>query len=68
MVQTSGGIAGGGVEDEIIDPLTHKKAIPVVVQSTGHFRPELGESITTAMQRNIDDMAVEIVSVMEKGW
>jgi hypothetical protein len=64
---TSGPLAGGG-EEEIIDPLTRKKAIPVVVRSVAHFRPELGESITTAMQRNIDDMAVQIVSVMEKGW
>jgi hypothetical protein len=67
--ETSGGIAGGGeVEEEIIDPLTRKKAIPVVVRSVAHFRPELGESLTTAMQQNIDRMAVQIVSVMEKGW
>jgi hypothetical protein len=64
---TSGGIIGGG-EEEIIDPLTKKKAIPVVVRSVSHFRPELGESITTAMQHNIDDIAVQTVSVMEKGW
>jgi hypothetical protein len=66
---TSGGIIGGGeAEEAIIDPETRKKAIPVIVRSVAHFRPELGESITTAMQRNIDDMAVQIVSVMEKGW
>jgi hypothetical protein len=67
--ETSGGIAAGGdVEEEILDPLTRKKAIPVVVRSVAQFRPELGESITTAMQKNIDRLAVQIVSAMEKGW
>ena len=65
---TSGPIEVNGVEGEIIDPLTRKKAIPVIVRSVAHYRPELGESFTTALQSNIDQMATEIVSVMEKGW
>jgi hypothetical protein len=65
---SSGAIAGGGVEEEILDPVSRKKAIPVVVRSTAHFIPELGESITTSLQKNYDRMAVQIVSVMEEGW
>ncbi len=41
---------------------------PVVITSTADFAPELGESITTAQQRNINRMAVQIVSMMEKPW
>jgi hypothetical protein len=55
-------------DDAPIDPATKKKAVPIVMRSIAHFRPELGESITTAMQRNIDRMAVQIVSAMEAGW
>ncbi len=55
-------------EEAILDPATKKKAVPIVMRSIGHFRPELGESITTAMQRNIDRMAVQIVSALEQGW
>lgn len=62
------GPMGAPDEEEILDPLTKKKIIPVLMRTTAHFRPELGESITTAMQRNIDRMAVQIVSAMEKGW
>jgi hypothetical protein len=40
----------------------------VVLRSVGHYRPELGESLTTAMQKNFDRMAVQIVSAMEKPW
>lgn len=41
---------------------------PVLVQSIGGFIPELGESITTAYQRNVNRLAVQIVSMMEKPW
>jgi hypothetical protein len=67
--EATGGIAAGSeVEEEIIDPLTRKKAVPVIVRSVAQFRPELGESITTSMQKNIDRLAVQVVSVMEKSW
>jgi hypothetical protein len=42
--------------------------IPVIVRSVGHFRPELGQSLTTALQENMDRMAERITQVMEKGW
>jgi hypothetical protein len=40
----------------------------VLIQSLGHFRPELGESMATAQKQNVDHLAVQIVSMMEKGW
>jgi Lipopolysaccharide-assembly len=41
---------------------------PVVVTSTANFVPELGESITTAQQQNMQKLAIQIVSMMEKPW
>ena len=41
---------------------------PVVVSSVASFVPEVGESITTARQKNINQLAVQIVSMMEKPW
>jgi hypothetical protein len=41
---------------------------PVLVQSIAGFIPELGESLTTAYKRNVDRLAVNIVSMMEKPW
>lgn len=41
---------------------------PVLVQSTAGFVPEIGQSITTAQQQNIDRLAIQIVSMMEKPW
>ena len=61
-------IGTGSNEVAVIDPQTREKAVPVVIRSVGHFRPELGESITTALKENVDRIAVQIVSVMEKGW
>jgi hypothetical protein len=40
----------------------------VVARSTAHFIPELGESITTAHQKNVQRMATQIVSLMESAW
>jgi hypothetical protein len=40
----------------------------VLVQSTGGFIPELGESLTTAEQKNVNSLAVQIVSMMEIPW
>lgn len=58
----------GSPEDQPIDPATQKPAIPIVVRSVAHYREELGESTTTALQRNYDRLAVSIVSLMETGW
>jgi Lipopolysaccharide-assembly len=67
--ETTGGFAPDNqVEEEIIDPQTRKKAVPVIVRSVAQYRPELGESLTTAFQKNIDRLAVQIVFAMEKGW
>lgn len=41
---------------------------PVVITATADFAPELGESITTAQQKMVNRMAVQIVSMMEKPW
>jgi hypothetical protein len=41
---------------------------PTLVQSVATFIPELGESITTARKANVDRLAVQIVSMMEKPW
>ncbi|MGE3806376.1 MAG: LPS assembly lipoprotein LptE [Gemmataceae bacterium] len=45
-----------------------KTEIPVPVTSTATFIPELGQSITTAFQGNVDRMAIQIVSMMEAPW
>jgi hypothetical protein len=39
-----------------------------MVRSVAHFRPELGESISTAIQQNVDRMAIQIISMMEIPW
>jgi hypothetical protein len=41
---------------------------PVLVQSIAGFIPELGQSITTAQQVNVNRLAIQIVSMMEKPW
>ena len=39
-----------------------------IVRSVAHFRPEIGESISVAQQRNVNRMAEQIVSMMEIPW
>lgn len=41
---------------------------PVLVQSLGDFIPEVGGSITTAQQQNVNQLAIQIVSMMEIPW
>ena len=41
---------------------------PVIDTGVGTYIPELGQSTTTAFQRAIDRLAVQIVSQMEKPW
>jgi hypothetical protein len=46
-------------------------AAPIVgtlVRSIADYRPDIGQSISTAQQDNVNQMAVQIVSMMEKGW
>ena len=45
-----------------------QQQVPVTVSSVASFVPEVGESITTARQKNINQLAVQIVSMMEKPW
>lgn len=42
--------------------------LPVRLVSTGRVIPELGESITTGEQKAIQQLATQIVSMMEKPW
>jgi len=40
----------------------------VAVFSLGHFIPEIGQSSTTAYKQNVDNLAIQIVSMMEEPW
>lgn len=55
-------------EEPIIDPRFRRAVVPVVIRGAGHFRPELGESTTTALQTAIRKVAVQITRAMETGW
>jgi hypothetical protein len=46
-----------------LNPLAYQ-----MIRSVAHFRPELGESISSAQQRNVDRMATQIISMMENPW
>jgi hypothetical protein len=39
-----------------------------LVRSVGRYIPELGQSIATAQKENVDRMAIQIISMMEKPW
>src|SRR5262249_28044734 len=41
---------------------------PITVTATGRFIPELGGSLASAEKQMIDNLAVQIVSMMEKAW
>ncbi|MDB5313737.1 MAG: hypothetical protein JWO38_7939 [Gemmataceae bacterium] len=41
---------------------------PVRIVATGRLIPELGESTTTGEQKAINQLAIQIVSMMEKPW
>lgn len=49
-------------------PLPTPAAGKIVIASTGDFIPEIGQSLTTAQQQNVDRIAVQIISMMEKPW
>jgi hypothetical protein len=49
-------------------PPPQPKAPTTLVTSVGNFIPEVGGSITTAEKQNVDRLAVQIVSMMEKPW
>jgi hypothetical protein len=45
-----------------------EKPIPVVVQLSGRYLPEVGETNATAQQRVCEQLARQIVNMMEKDW
>ena len=49
-------------------PPTVPPSAKVTITSLGDFIPELGQSLATAQQQNVDRMAVQIVAMMEKPW
>jgi hypothetical protein len=49
-------------------PPDQAKPPSVLIRSVASFIPELGESRTTALQKNVDSIAVQIVSMMETPW
>jgi hypothetical protein len=49
-------------------PPPDKVAIPVAVTGTGRALPELGESNTSAAQMAIQQLAQQIVNMMERPW
>jgi hypothetical protein len=51
-------------------PILPEQAKPpsVLIRSAASAIPELGQSTTTAMQRNVNNIAIQIVSMMEKAW
>jgi hypothetical protein len=40
----------------------------ITVTSTAHYVPELGQSLATSMQENVNRLAREIRQLMEKPW
>jgi len=44
------------------------KPVPIIIQSTATFIPEVGGSITTAQKSNVDRLAIQIIQMMEKPW
>jgi hypothetical protein len=43
-------------------------SVSVPISSLGYFVPELGGSMATAMQQNVNRLAIQVVSMMEKPW
>lgn len=63
-----GTLPGPAVLPPVPPPPNPDKPVPVLVQSVGGFFPELGGSMTTAVQQNVNRLAVQIVSLMEAPW
>lgn len=49
-------------------PDAPKPPPPMLLTSRGNFIPELGQSLTSSMQLNVNRMAIQIVNMMEKPW
>jgi hypothetical protein len=66
-------LPGGGDQLPILPaeaPILPELAKPpaVVIRAVSSFIPELGQSRTTALQNNVNSIAVQIVSMMETPW
>ncbi len=51
-----------------LPPPPDAKPVPVRINSTASFIPELGESFATARKKNVDRLAIQVVSMMEAPW
>ncbi len=51
-----------------IDAPPPPPAVPVLVRQSANFIPELGESPATARKKVVDDLARQIVNLMELPW
>ncbi|MGL4550574.1 MAG: LPS assembly lipoprotein LptE, partial [Gemmataceae bacterium] len=62
------GQAAGADEEVPVDPRTRRAVVPITVRTSAHYREELGESTTTALQQAIKKIARQITAAMEPGW
>jgi hypothetical protein len=51
-----------------MEPVPPAPAMPILLLPVATYEPELGGSTQTAEKQVIDRVAVQIVSMMEKGW
>src|SRR5262249_19989343 len=56
--------------DPDVPPAAATKPVgkPVLVNSAAYLVPEVGQSVTTTLQKNADKLAVQIVNMMERPW
>lgn len=59
---------GRGTTLPAADPNAADPVPRVAIEARGRFLPELGESITTAIQKANQQLAVQLVSLMENPW
>jgi hypothetical protein len=45
-----------------------KQPMGTLVRAVAYYKPELGQSITTALQDCMNNMSIQIISMMEKPW
>ena len=66
-VPGAGGVPGAPMIPGVSAPGV-TAGLGVLVSSIAHFRPEIGESLATGEQKNINYLVEQIVSMMEKPW
>jgi hypothetical protein len=66
----TGALAGVGVGGPPVGPMPTDSGMmgAVLVRSIANYRPEIGESLATAEQRNCLSLAQQIVNMMEVAW